>query len=359
MIKEDLIHVPLERYKQRMTESLHDWETESFGKIFNVKTVVPDENATVMDIQSGRVLDSVGRPLWSLKQTQKLLSMGKDLGKIYFSDFYHSGLDALAYSGYSFQAFAFCWAQTFDQYDFTRQLHLSWMRPYEIMAFDIYHKVFVACEGLKDLIITAIPALAYDDKVKVVGLPFNSAYVKKQLDVRLCPKDPIDVVYTSRWDEEKQPGLFLDVVASTRGKFAVCTGSDDLRGTATGAIKRALELEERGKLTIYRNCTKAQYYAVLSRSHVQANTGLQDWVSFTLLEALTFGCYPLYPNHRSFPETLLYQDEYLYAPGEITSLQRKLFELLRKPRGQCQVAEPVLNIHDHTLDYIRDIVAVQ
>jgi hypothetical protein len=40
-------------------------------------------------------------------------------------------------------------------------------------------------------------------------------------------------------------------------------------------------------------------------------------VSFTLLEALTAGCYPIYPDWRSFPETFGPGSPHLYADRNV------------------------------------------
>jgi hypothetical protein len=272
--------------------------------------------------------------------------------RIYLSDFYTSGLDALAYTRMPFRAFSFCWAQTFDQYDFTYNHLLHWMRPWEVMAFSLYEKVFVACEGLKELISVAAPE--YADKVHVVGLPFNSQHVASQWKGTSAPLNSYDVVYSSRWDREKSPNTFLDVVlANPDLKFAVCTGMPTLSGTDTKSVQRALTMREAGVLTIHENCTKNDYYGVLSRSKVQFNSALQDWVSFTLLEALTFGCKPLYPLYRSFPETLLFDDRHLYAPFDVGAATRKLRALLNGP-ADIEIQQPILEYHDGTLARIAE-----
>ncbi len=287
----------------------------------------------------------------------------KQLGKIYFSDFFHPGLEALPYSRFPFQASAFCWAQSFDQYDFTRRMY-DWMRPYEIMAFNVFDNVFVACEGLADLIHSALPPLEKMGKIKVVGLPFNSKMVSElQGPVR---SDSYDVVYSSRFDKEKCPSVFLDVVTACPNlQFVICTGHDQLKGSDYASVDRAkaLAARQRTNLTICAGLSKADYYAILAVSKVQFNGGLQDWVSFTLLEALTFGCLPLYPSHRSFPETLMYQEDFLYTPLSAPAACEKLARLLAIASSssgkniQRNLAAPILEYHDGTLERIADIIA--
>ena len=355
MIKESLALVPLEPYAQRYTSYLGDVEEKIFSQSFKTVSHKPKEGI-VMDIQSGRVLDTYNRPLWCMNQMQSLLTKhGKDLGKVYFSDFYHTGLDALRYSGIRHQAYAFLWAQTFDQYDFTASDHMEWMRPYEAMALSIYRKVFVASAMLKELIVSAFPNTQL--QVEVVGLPFDSAHVKSLADFSLCPTEKIDVVYSSRWDLEKNPQFFLSLVKSMDGvKFAVCTGSEDLRGTDFGAIAEAKRLEESGRLRIYRGLNKASYLAILSRSTIQFNCSLQDWVSFTLLEGLTMGCIPVYPNHRSFPVELYYDPRFLYAPFVLADAVEKVRNVLQSKMQTFPYKDTILDRHDGALHRVADII---
>jgi hypothetical protein len=357
-LRPKLNHLPLEGYQARYTEMLASWEQRAFGQQFNVQRILPSQTQTAMAITTGEVLDSVNRPVWAMQQVCELLKQAPVLGPVWFSDFFHPGLEALPYSRASYRAFSFCWAQSFDKYDFTTQF-MSWMRPWEIMAFSIYEKVFVACPLLKELIATAIPEVEH--RIEVVGLPFNSHDVFKRLG-RVAEVREIDCIYSSRFDKEKNPNFFLDLVESDdQGlKFAICTGHPQLKGTDSAAVRRANTLAQKGKLRIYENCTKEQYYQALSSAKVQINTAKQDWVSFTLLEALTFGCMPLYPNFRAFPETLFYNQDHLYNPEELGSAQVKLMTLLDSPPNERQFQDyrtSILNLHDGTLDRIAASIA--
>jgi hypothetical protein len=157
---------------------------------------------------------------------------------------------------------------------------------------------------------------------------------------------------------EKNPGLFLDLaITFPNKKFAICTGWEELRGTAKDDIERAKRMAAAGKnLSIFTGCTKGRYYAMLSMSKVQFNSGLQDWVSFTLLEALAYGCAPLYPNHRSFPETLLYHEPSLYKPFSVESAAEKFISLVEI--GFPDITRNlILDHHSQALTRIADIIA--
>lgn len=356
LIKQPLVHLPLERYRQRYTEHLVDWEKEAFSKQFAVEQIFPVEESVPYDIRTGEVLDAARRPVYAMGQIAQIIKSKHlpHLGKVYFSDFYTPGLDALAYSRKEFYGAAFLWAQTFDRYDFTTNF-IHWMRPWEVMAFELYQHVFVASTLLKELIVTALPNV--EERVHVVGLPFNSKHVAAQWDESKVPGEEFAVVYTSRWDLEKQPSLFLDLVMSRPDlKFAVCTGHDQLRGSDQRSVQRALRMAQtENNFTIFAGLSKPEYYSILTRCHVQFNCALQDWVSFTLLEALTHHCWPLYPNHRSFPEALNYDERFLYMPNNLEDANRKLNDLLEMRRGN--ELQYVLDHHDQALDNIVKILS--
>jgi glycosyltransferase involved in cell wall biosynthesis len=349
-----LLHLPLEKYQSRYTELLADWETEAFVKAkFKPTKIEPKEDSAVLNIITGEVLDSIQRPRYAMAQMMELLARPDfDFGPIYFSDFFHPGLEALPYSRRSFKAFSFLWAQTFDQYDFTTRM-VEWMRPWEVMAFDIYSLVFVAHPVLKDLIVSAIP----NARVEVVGLPYNSTSVSKLWDKSFLPSEEYDVVYTSRWDYEKDPSVFVSLVDSRPDlSFAICTGLPELKGSDVGAIQAIQRLAQtRQNIRIYTNLSKGQYYSVLARSKVQFNCAMQDWVSFTLLDALTYNCRPLYPCFRSFPDTLCYSFNNLYAPGSSTDANKKLDRLLSEPVNK-DLRWRILQLHDSALDSIAQIM---
>ena len=352
-MKQDLICLPLEKYQARYTQFLQQWEKTAFEEKFNVK-FFEGHTPQVLPINSGRVLDSINRPLTALAQVSELLMnhQAYSLGKLYFSDFFHPGLEALAYSGIKFTASCFLWAQSFDWFDFTSEPDmLRWMRPWEVMAFEIYSRIFVAHPLLKELICSALPHVS--DKIIVVGLPFNSKQVLSQLDTKNIPAESYSVVYTSRWDNEKNPQMFVDLVKNNPDlKCVVCTGRESLTGSAIKAIEEAHVLEEAGKLKIYRGCSKALYYGVLTRSRIQLNTSFQDWISYTLLEALTFGCLPMYPNHRSFPSTLNYDQEVLYIPLNQHSMESKIRSMLEKNPSSYKYRDQILASNDSALSVI-------
>jgi len=353
-----LFYFPLEPLKARYTELLSrpdGWVEQVFNEKFNVKAFRPsmDDVPEALNITTGEVLDSINRPLWALEQTQMWLKEKYHGGCIYFDDFFHPGIEALPYSRTAYKAYAFCWAQSFDCFDFTRNM-AYWMRPYEHMAMEILDGVFVANDMLKELMCAVNPD--WGDKIHVVGLPFNSQDVRDQLQI--LGKEHFDVVYSSRLDNEKNPEFFIEVVKALPDvDFVFCTGHDKVRGTNQNVVNILNDDDLRPKnLTVRTKLSKSEYYGILHNSKVQFNCASQDWVSFTLLEALSFDCIPVYPMYRSFIETLYdFGNPYMYRMLDLDSatffIRSALDESAFLPEGK-----DVLNYHDGTIERIAEFI---
>lgn len=370
-MKRKLIHLPLEPYKARYTEMLHRWEKDAFSSQFDVETIDPAPSSGIpMDILSGEVLDQTQRPLYGLSQVSTLLSSLSKQGPfnrqtVWFSDFYTPGIDALLYSGVLKDSVKACflWAQTFDVHDFTHKRHWPWMRCYEQMAFEFYDLVFVASPLLAEFIQASLGPSVSSKLVVCPSLPFSTkdvtnTYLSGLTNSGVPAERDIDVVFTSRLDEEKCPGFFAEIIERLPDyRFALCSGHPDMKGTATKAIARLKALREAGRLTIFTGLSKPEYYRVLARSKVQFNCAKQDWVSFTLLEALTMGCRPCYPMTRSFPEVIP-SELGMYAAGVRAAAVNHLEYLLEDysilDTVSAAMREHVLREADSTLPFITE-----
>ncbi len=353
--QQELAYLPLETYKARYTElmSAEDgWTMRAFADSFALKRFEPADSTHATVIQSGRVLDTVNRPLWALEQVKQVLT-AYPAGKVYLEDFFHPGVEAFPYSGRDYKLYSFCWAQSFDRYDFTRQM--PWMRSYESLMLSVARKTFVASPLLQELILAAFPQLT-DQEVPFVGLPFDSKAVRAICDPAMQP-EAVDVVFASRFDTEKNPMFFLDIVESMPSvKFAICTGHEKLKGNDFKALARVAHITSKpSNLTVYENLTKPEYYSILKASKVQFNCSSQDWVSFTLLEALTHGCVPCYPRYRDFNCTFQNHPEYLYTAFAHEKACELIEILLESSKSaHADMVQSILGFHDSTYSRISE-----
>ena len=113
---------------------------------------------------------------------------------------------------------------------------------------------------------------------------------------------------------------------------------------------------EQGRLEIYENLSKNDYYALLNDTRVLFNCALQDWVSNTVSEADTLGANVLYPAYRSFPETFANDHTRLYVPWSMDDAVNKLNTLLD---AQHPRRGKISDWNDGTVDRVVDIMLGQ
>lgn len=346
-----MIHLPLEPYPNRYTWELSDAERYAFESLgTKLYSVVPALD-TVSAVTMGKVIDPARRPLWTFNQVATTLDILKanrsDQPAIYLSDFFTPGIEALWYARHSAPVFAFCWAQTADEYDFTRT-YGPLMRHWEQMAMAHYHKVFVASAELAGRMIVAFPEhadkvinlggrLPYDavSMCKLYGLPGPYAFDELEISwMNHKQHRPYDLVFTSRWVPEKRPDMFLKLLdAEPLLKGLVLSGDPYVMQSIKTSLEAPLatRLMQSGRLTVHGGLTRQQYFNYLKGCKAQVNTSLQDWVSFTLLDSLCAGCIPVYPNQRSFPEVFAMANDrgrsayvYMYLGQNVEDMQQLL-----------------------------------
>jgi glycosyltransferase involved in cell wall biosynthesis len=311
------------RYTEQLSRANTGWNERNWKAAQIPYVRIEGPNPTVeASLAGGKVINTVRRCEWAFAQTSKLVQMIADgtitsSDAIYFDDFWHPGLEmigqAIAEAQCPPSLYSFCHAQSVDMFDFMWDRR-RWASHIEHGFARLYDRVFVNNDTLAELL-----HVRYDNAYVVnCGHPFSTEEVVSTVPLNyLIPNSKSNtVVFSSRFDREKQPHLFMDIVEATLKKssnikFVVCSGGP-LRSDDDSAVSRAIEMGLQGKLTLATNLTKAAYYKWLKHAKLQLSTSLQDWVSYSLLEALSFGCYPVYPNYRSFPEVFGPYANHLY-----------------------------------------------
>jgi hypothetical protein len=233
------------------------------------------------------------------------------------------------------RVFVRCLAQSIDPDDFVHVWGMAkWMGHYEKMVDSFVDGVLATNEEMvAHMKIAGWNAPIYN----ISGLAFGKREVQSRID-RMKPFNDrrMRVVFSARWDQEKQPDFYMDLIEEytkrnpqANTEFCVCSGGK-LRSNSDSYMKRTRKMEESGKLLIYENLEKNQYYDILNDSRVVFNCALQDWVSNTVSEADALGCNVLYPAYRSFPETFANDHTRLYIPWSLEDAVTKLEILLKK-----------------------------
>jgi hypothetical protein len=370
-----LFYMGLESYEARYTLQLTEWNRRVFDRRGLDVVYVPGTTIdNTQTISVGQVLDAHGRSFFSMSQMMNLVQMMRN-GEvtnedvIYFEDMFQPGIESLPYildqvdPAQRPRIFVRCLAQAIDPDDFVHVWGMAkWMGIYEKMVNEFATGVLATNEEMvAHMRIAGWEAPIYN----ISGLAFNKEEVLERIggkyEVKPFGVRKRRVVFAARFDQEKQPGFFMDLVEmwATQGpypvEFAILQGGP-LRSNNPEYVSRARNLESRGLLKIYENLKKNDYYNLVNDSRVMFNCALQDWVSNTVSEADTLGCNVLYPAYRSFPETFADDPNRLYVPWSIDDAYHKLENLLNAPHHNMGL---ISDWTDGTVDRIVDILEGQ
>jgi len=331
-------YLPLEPYVERYTYLMSKrggWAESHFAnQSVPFRRIEGDKQTS--RITTGSVLDAYGRSRWAMSQTTTVLNLLeegtiKDGDVIYTEDFWHPGIESLFYvreiTGVDFKVGCFMHAQSIDPSDFTRPMR-RWLGDIEKGMSKGYDYVFVTSRILKDLATEA----GWDRKnIHLTGLPYNEVMLLAEYGHLIREKKDPFVLFSSRFDLEKNPTFFLDLVAACPNiDFKLVKPRERLSNSKRVEYLAKRMHEKFTNFEIVDTSTKEKYYDLLGRAEVQFNCAIQDWVSWTLLEGITFGCKPLYPIWKDFPDELSDHPESLYENKSLSSAINALNKLMDK-----------------------------
>ena len=367
-----LIYMGLEAYQERYTLQLTEWNRRVFERRGVDTVYVPGltlDNSQRISV--GQVLDAHGRSYFSMSQMMNLVRLmqqgdvtSEDV--VFFEDMFQPGIESLPYimdqipSNQRPRVFVRCLAQSVDPDDFVHVWGMSrWMGLYEAMVNEFATGVLATNEEMvAHMRIAGWRAPLYN----ISGLAFGKSEVQGRIGgadkIKPFAQRSIRVGFAARFDQEKQPGFFMDLVelmhreSSLDIEFAIYSGGT-LRSNRDEYVRRARDMQKQGTLKIYENLTKNDYYNLLNDTRVLFNCALQDWVSNTVSEADALGCNVLYPAYRSFPETFANDCNRLYVPWSLDDAYGKLETLLRTPHHNMGL---ISDWNDGTIDRIVDIL---
>ena len=365
-----LFYMGLEPYKARYTLQLTEWNTRVFERRgINYQIVPGDTLGNDQAIVTGQVLDAHGRTYFGMSQLMNLVSMMKageinNEDVIYFEDMFQPGIESLPYIIKQIPAasrpriFVRCLAQSIDPDDFVHVWGMGdFMGHYERMVDSFVDGVLATNEEMvMHMKIAGWKAPVYN----ISGLAFGKAEVQERVGaITPFAERKRRVVFSARWDQEKQPDFYMDVIEAWHARhpnsgveFAVCSGAK-LKSNNDSYMQRTRDMQARGLLTLNEDLAKNDYYRIVNDSRVVFNCALQDWVSNTVSEADALGCNVLYPAYRSFPETFSNDHTRLYIPWSIEDALNKLEVLLEAP---SPLMGSISAWNDGTVDRICDII---
>jgi len=370
-----LFYMGLESYEARYTLQLTDWNRRVFDSRGLDVVYVP--GTTIDNSQSisvGQVLDAHGRSYFAMSQMMNLVQLMKN-GEItsedviYFEDMFQPGIESLPYILDQVpvtqhpRIYFRCLAQAIDPDDFVHVWGMSkWMATYEKMVNCFATAILATNEEMvAHMRIAGWQVPIYN----ISGLAFGKQEVLERIggleNIKPFNDRTMRVGFAARWDQEKQPDFFMDLVEMWHAQgnypveFAIFSGGL-LRSNNPKHLDRAYSLAREHKLKIYDNLKKNDYYNLLNDTRVLFNCALQDWVSNTVSEADTLGCNVLYPAYRSFPETFANDPDRLYVPWSLDDAFAKLNNLLAVPHHNMGL---ISDWNNGTIDRVVDIMQGQ
>jgi glycosyltransferase involved in cell wall biosynthesis len=365
----------LESYEARYTLQLTEWNRRVFERrgldvVYVPGTTIDNTQA----ISVGQVLDAHGRSYFAMSQMMNLVQMMKngevtESDVIYFEDMFQPGFESLGYimnqipPGHCPRIYVRCLAQAIDPDDFVHVWGLQkWMNLYEHMVNEMVAFSGGAVLATNEEMVAHMRIAGWTAPIyNISGLAFGKSEVLERLggkeNIRPFNQRTRRVGFAARFDQEKQPGFYMDLAEEYQKRypgteFAIFQGGP-LRSNNQAYVDRARNLEASGKIKIYENLSKNDYYNLLNDTCVLFNCALQDWVSNTVSEADSLGCNVLYPAYRSFPETFANDPERLYIPWSQDDAIRKLEMLMT---GLHPNAGKISDWNDGCVDRIVDII---
>ena len=374
-----LYYMGLEPYQARYTLQLTEWNTRIFKQRGIDYVIVPGDTLTTdQQIVTGQVLDAHGRSYFSMSQMMTLVKWMKEglvtnNDVVYFEDMFQPGFESLGYimnqvdEKHRPRIFVRCLAQAIDPDDFVHVWGLQkWMDLYEKMVNEIVSFSGGAVLATNEEMVAHMRIAGWTAPIyNISGLAFGKTEVLERIggqeNIKPFADRPRRVGFAARFDQEKQPGFFMDLIemygelTPEPCEFAIYSGGP-LRSNNPEYVERARRMEAEGRLTIYDNISKNEYYAHLNNTRVLFNCALQDWVSNTVSEADTLGANVLYPAYRSFPETFANDPNRLYIPWSIDDAYHKMCNLLQTPHHNMGL---ISDWNNGTVDRIVDIITGQ
>jgi hypothetical protein len=347
-----LWYMGLEPYQARYTLQLQDWNESVFKRReIDYEIVAGETLSNDQAIVTGQVLDAHGRSYFGMSQIMNLVKKMKqgevtNEDVVYFEDMFQPGIESLPYimdqidPAHRPRIAVRCLAQSIDPDDFVHVWGMQkWMGLYEKMV-----------DSFADITLASNEEMAMHMKIagwespiyNISGLAFGKEEVRGRIKGDLKPFEDrsMRVGFAARWDQEKQPDFYMDLIEAwndnfhlPKVEFCIFSGGK-LKSNNDSYMARTRDLQARGLLTVYEDLEKNDYYNLLNDTRVLFNCALQDWVSNTVSEADTLGSNVLYPAYRSFPETFANDATRLYVPWSLEDAMTKLGTLLQRPHAQ-------------------------
>lgn len=146
---------------------------------------------------------------------------------------------------------------------------------------------------------------------------------------------PVKLVWASRWEEDKNPGLLFMALRSLKKR-----GIDFRIAILGEEMKVRMQCFEEAKEEFSNEITqfgfaesREKYKEILQESDIFISTADHEFFGIAALEAVASGCIPVVPNHLAYPEVLKDFKEFFYKPRSSVGLVEKIISMIEnKPQ---------------------------
>jgi glycosyltransferase involved in cell wall biosynthesis len=316
--------LPLEPLDERYTTQWRCWFARALRERGTLFKYIDGEKLTET-VESGLVLDACGTNYWKMTQAAKVCQLFhqrevSDGDKFFTMDLWHPGLEVIPYmaqlQGVRVEVYGFLHAGSYTRLDFAEPM-ASWAQHFERGWFSFCKKIFVASEyHANNFWMRRCNSYFLDSvdpgQIVVTGNPIDTSEILARCQpwVPASKRENI-VVFPHRWDKEKQPDVFVQIMQllwRCRQDFRVLITT----GRKKFADPRGLLIGVSFPYEIYENLSKYDYYLALAKAKVMVSCAVEEHFGYAFCESAVAGCAPVVPNAYSYPEILNGDTRFLY-----------------------------------------------
>lgn len=301
-------YIPIEPLAERYTEQWYRWFPDEL-KRRKVPYTIIDGDPLSRVVETGTFLDINSTLHYKAEQLKKIAKLFFDKqikpNDIFFvADLEFWGIESIRYlsdlNNIPVKIYGFCHAASYTREDFMSKCE-PYGRYFENGWFKICDKVFVGSEYHKNIILDK-RGWQGSAKIVVTGNPYSIKEVTKDIG-KIAKKRK--VILTNRPDYEKRPNLTLNVfqMLKTIDPTIELVATTSRAQWGSGWLRSiALDLQNKGVLTIKEGLTKNEYLTEVAESMVMTGNSIEENFGYCILEAVIFDTIPVIPNNYSHPE---------------------------------------------------------